>query len=497
MRKIIFILSFFFVVVNSYAQTTFTQTYIDRCTGNVQVVTANFVNGSATVAFYSKVRTFTYQEFLNGTLHAWLGETYAWWNALSPCSTATTQAQQAQQTAQQATSAATAATNAATAATQNTTSNVTQNTTTTNNTANNTNQSTTSGGTTGSSQSNDNSGSTGTKGTNESSSETSKSSEGSSGGQEKSEESKTSESSGSEEEGGTKEDNGDDSGNGEESEEKVEKKKEEKKEEKKEKKKRELLPIQLRADMMSNQSLLGSYDVVMSMGATQSSLFGDETYGLTGMVWSNLRQFSLNGSYTKVHMEKLNVSTLNHDKHIHYSKTKDVSVKDPITPPTPKLKSITSLGVSYMNNFGSGAVILSANKLKPMGKWGTAGIGLTATNLFYEGSYQQTLIGYNVLYTNMVNVTPRIQYAPALIWTQTPYSSKIGYKSSPNTFGETFNLRNELSGTEIGGIVILSNSFTIRLTRRFTFNTGWTVIKFTDPLIPIINSFMIGAKLPF
>jgi hypothetical protein len=128
---------------------------------------------------------------------------------------------------------------------------------------------------------------------------------------------------------------------------------------------------------------------------------------------------------------------------------------------------------------------------------GTAGIGLTATNLFYEGSYQQTLIGYNVLYTNMVNVTPRIQYAPALIWTQTPYSSKIGYTSSPNTFGETFNLRNELSGTKIGGIVILSNSFTIRLTRRFTFNTGWTVIKFTDPLIPIINSFMIGAKLPF
>ena len=500
MQKTIFILLFFFVVVNSYAQTTtFTQTYIDRCTGNVQVVTANFVNGSATVAFYSKVRTFTHQEFLNGTLHAWLGETYAWWNALSPCSTATTQAQQAQQTAQQATSAATAATSAATAATQNTTSNVTQNTTTSNNTANNTNQSTTSGGTTGSSQSNDNSGSTGTQGTNESSSETSKSSEGSSGGQEKSEESKTSESSGSEEEGGTKENNDDDSGDGEKSEEKVEEKKKEekKKEEKKEKKRRELLPIQLRADMMSNQSLLGSYDVVMSMGATQSSLFGDETYGLTGMVWSNLRQFSINGSYTKVHMEKFNVSTLNHDGHTHYSKTKDVSVKDPITPPTPKLKSITSLGVSYMNNFGSGAVILSANKLKPMGKWGTAGFGLTATNLFYEGSYQQTLIGYNVLYTNMVNVTPRIQYTPALIWTQTPYSSKIGYKSSPNTFGETFNLRNELSGTKIGGIVILSNSFTIRLTRRFTFNTGWTVIKFTDPLIPIINSFMIGAKLPF
>lgn len=459
-RKIIFILSFFFVVVNSYAQTTFTQTYVDRCTGNVQVVTANFVNGSATVAFYGKVRTFTYQEFLNGTLQAWLGETYAWWNALSPCSTSTTQVQQIQQTAQQVTTVTTAVT-------QNTTSNVTQNTTTTNNTANNTNQSTTDGGTTGSTQSNDNSGSTGTQGTNESSSETSKSSEGSSGGQEKSEESKTSESSGSEVEGGTKEDNGDDSGNGEEGGTKEDNEDDsgngEESEEKKEEKRQKLSPIQLRADMISNQSLLGSYDVVMSIGVSQSSLFGDETYSLTGMVWSNLKQFSLNGSYTKVHMEK----------------------------------SITSLGISYMNNFGSGSIIVSTNKLKPMGRWGTAGIGLTTTNLFYEGSYQQTLVGYNVLYTNMINVTPRIQYVPVLIWTQTPYSSKIGYKSSPNTFGETFNLRNELWGTKIGGIVMLSNSFTIRLTRRFTFNTGWTINKFTDPLIPIINSFMIGAKLPF
>jgi hypothetical protein len=39
------------------------------------------------VSFYNKSRAFTYQEFQNGTLQAWLEETWLWWQALSPCST--------------------------------------------------------------------------------------------------------------------------------------------------------------------------------------------------------------------------------------------------------------------------------------------------------------------------------------------------------------------------------------------------------------------------
>ena len=88
MKKLLLIL-FLFIGSLSYGQTVFTQTYVDRCTGNVQVVTANFVNGSATVAFYNKVKTFTYQEFVSGELQQWLTETYAWWESLSACSTTT------------------------------------------------------------------------------------------------------------------------------------------------------------------------------------------------------------------------------------------------------------------------------------------------------------------------------------------------------------------------------------------------------------------------
>lgn len=479
MRKLLLIL-FLFIGSNVYSQ-TFTQTFVDRCTGEVKIVTANFINGSATVAFYNKIRTFTYVEFTNGVLNQWLIETYEWWNTLSPCSSTTATTQTAQQTAQTATAAAstasTAASTAASAAssasttggTTNATSNTTNGGTTTESTNTDTSNSTESSST-------ENSGGNGegeSGGGEETSSETSESE--SEGGEAESEGEKE-----SEEGGGEKEDS-DDDGDGKKS---------------KKEKKQKMMPIQLRSDMMVNQALLGNYDIVTSIGATQSSIFGDVSYGVTAMIWSNLKQFALNASYTKVHMEELNISSLHHNGHNHYSKTSNVTTKDPKTPPIPKLKSITSASLGYMNNFGNGTLVASVMEIKPMGKWGTAGVGVNMVNMFGENKYQLTMIGYNLLYTNMIMISPRVQYAPALIWTQTPYMGKLGF--TKNQFGKNDKFApNQLSGTEIDGMIILSNSFTLQITRRFSVNVGATFIKSTNPIIPLIKSFAIGTKLPF
>ena len=498
MKKLLIIL-FLLIGSNVYSQ-TFTQTFVDRCTGEVKVVTANFINGSATVAFYSRLRTFTYAEFTSGVLNQWLIETYEWWSTLSPCSTATQQAQQAQQTAQNATSAASSASSAASAA-----SSAASSASTTGGTTNATNQTTSGGSTTENTNTNSSSSTESTSnesgsgggetksegggGTSEGGGETeSESGETETKSEESSEESSSEESSdeGDGEEGGDEKEDSDDNGDGEESEE----------EEVKEKKKRELLPIQLRADMMGNQNLMGGYDAVMSIGATQSSIFGDETYGATAMIYSNLKQVALNASYTKVHMEKLNLSSLYHEGHTHYSKTAKVDTTDPIVAPMPKLKSITSASLGYMNNFGNGTIVVSVMEIKPMGKWGTAGVGVNMVNMFGEGKYQSTMLGYNMLYTNMINLSQRIQYAPAFIWTQSPYMGRIGF--TKNQYGKDGGFaQNQLRGTQIDGMIILSNSFTIQLTRRFSFNAGVTFIKSTNPLIPLIKSFAIGTKLPF
>ncbi len=130
------------------------QTYTDRCTGEVKVMTVQ-MNSSTVVAYYDRSRVFTSAEFTNGTLQSWLEETYNWWQALSPCSTGNANNQSTQNTTSQAT---TNATNAASNATSNATNNATSGTT----------QTTTTGttGTTGTGSSNTNTGN-GTSGTTE------------------------------------------------------------------------------------------------------------------------------------------------------------------------------------------------------------------------------------------------------------------------------------------------------------------------------------------
>jgi hypothetical protein len=123
-------------------------------------------------------------------------------------------------------------------------------------------------------------------------------------------------------------------------------------------------------------------------------------------------------------------------------------------------------------------------KLKPMGKKGTIGIGINYSYTF--GTLIDTPMGsagYNILYTNSyVFNGGKLLYSPAIIVAQTPISFTVGKGQSTATNDAMF---------------ILANSFTYRLTKRFTFNFGYTGIKSTNPLRPLISSFTIGSKLPF
>ena len=106
-RKGITILLFLLFSTLSYSQNLI-QTYVDRCTGAVNVFSVP-LNGSTAVVFYNKSRVFTANEFQNGTLQAWLEETYLWWSSLNACSTNQAQTTTVQTTVQQTTTQATQA----------------------------------------------------------------------------------------------------------------------------------------------------------------------------------------------------------------------------------------------------------------------------------------------------------------------------------------------------------------------------------------------------
>ena len=221
------------------------------------------------------------------------------------------------------------------------------------------------------------------------------------------------------------------------------------------------MPIQLRADIMQQQSLTLDYNSVLNIGASQSSIYGDRSYNLNGMVWDNLKQFGLSFSTSSVSM------------------TEDY-----------KVSWVDGLNLSYMRNFTMNALSFSASRMKPMGKYGTLGIGINYAYMFGKDALGEKMpdifsLGYNFLYTNSFQLSPRINYSPAFIVAQNPLTVQEGteWKTSAVT-------NNDVMG-------ILSNSFTVQFTKRFSLNLGWTVIASTNEFLPIMNSFMVGSKIPF
>ena len=222
------------------------------------------------------------------------------------------------------------------------------------------------------------------------------------------------------------------------------------------------MPIVLKADFLQQQALTLKYNSVLNIGASQSSIYGDVTNTASLQIYDNLKQASLGLGTSKV--------TLDDNYQVTW---------------------VDGLNLTYMRNFNMNSVTIAGSRMKPMGKWGTIGMGLSYSYMFGKDNFGEDMpkmwsLGYNLLYTNMVKINDRIIYTPALIGAQSPLSytqSMPGFESMASTSKDI--------------IGILANTFNVQLTPRFNFNVGWTIIYSSNEFVPIMNSFMIGAKLPF
>jgi len=607
MKKLLLVLFFTAMGMFEGHSQALVQTYIDRCTGQVSVFTVP-MNGQTVVAFYNRSRTFTSQDFQDGTLQAWLEETYLWWISLSPCSSTTTGAQATQQTTQQTTQQATqAATNAASTAAANTTTNVpstpvspppatqtSQPTTTapdtssTNTAAQNTsvsggsttsqgNNTSTSAGSTssqGSNQSNtsSNNSSSGTENTSTeatteaSSTETSNTESGSSGNegstteetttestQESSSESTTEESSTEEvsteessteestteesteetsteesteessseesteesseesseesteeestdeqsEEESTEEESSEESeeSESEESEEESDESSEEESEEEdteeesesdeeedseeeeseeessnedeeeddeKKKKKRNLAPPIVTANAMAQQMPTGEYQQAVTLGISQSSLMGTETYGLNLMVYDNLQQFMLNANYSKVNINK--------EGRVNRVYSASLGAMKMFTTYMGMMNhSWTFLGEKGSVAgvaFGTSVTLLDINSLNGQLYLDTSLLGLSLTGF----------------YTKPIQYSPKLTISP-MVAVSSPFLQYEMYQR------ETFWNKDVM--------VIAGTSFTYKLTQRFGLNFGANIIESTAENFPTMKTFTIGGRLSF
>jgi hypothetical protein len=536
------------------------QTYTDRCTGQVSVFTVP-LNGQTVVAFYNRSKTFTAQQFTNGELQAWLEETYAWWQALSPCSTGNANSQTTQQTTTNATTNATnAAANATSGATQNTGATTTASTgatgaaTTgnTNNTNSNTNTNGTSSGNTTSSNSssapdnstsntsNDSSssssGNTSTDSTsgsgndqsNNSSNESSSNTDGDTQGEgesgsnennegndtssdqeenstdsesqeseseseeveETKEESNEEESNESSEEESEEESTEEESESNEDEESEEEDSKEEsnnedeEEDDKKKKKKRSLAPPIISANVVTMQMVDGMLTNAASFGYSQSSLTGIDTYSANAMVWSNLKQFSLNLSRSRV--------VFNWDRPIK-NIILDEETLEPYNFGTTygqgSIMKISSISGGYMKMFSTHIATVGISDVFMGQKDNTwkgfvGGWAITGMGVFLEGGNVVTTAALTAFGTKPFNFKklPRVTISPML-----------AYSMSPITYD--FNL-NEVILSKHGTWIVGSN-FDFNLTQRFRANLGGTLIGSTIPNMPLSYALTIGSKFQF
>ena len=207
------------------------------------------------------------------------------------------------------------------------------------------------------------------------------------------------------------------------------------------------------------QNIDGTFNQTMTIGVSRSSLLGTETYAVNAMVWDNLQQFMLNGSYSKVH--------INDEGRVNRVYSASIGGARMFT--------------TTMANIGQ--------SLTYLGKKGSVKGAAFSTSLIS--------IGFQVVEGQIIQ--DAVLLAPALtgFWTKSfVYSPKLTISpmtavSSPFLLHDWFN--NETTWNK-DIMVIIGSSFDISLTQRFKFNVGVNTIHNTNPTIPMTWNFTIGSR---
>ena len=433
MKKIIILLLF----SSSIYSQTLVQAFADRCTGEIKTVSIK-MEGYTTVSFYNRTKTFTANDFYSGALRAWMEQTYAWWYALSACSTA--------QTTQ---------------------------TTTQTSTSNSNSGSDSSGG------SSDNSGDTGSD----------NSGDGGSGDDGGGDNGGDSDGGGgdSDDGGGDSDDDGggdsdddggdsdDDSGGDDDSDDsEEEEQQEEEKEEEKKKKKKNTNPIIISANLMRMSGLDGAANQVIGLGFAQSSMNGEFNYSANMMIWDNLKQISLSGSRGHTfhrYDKKVPVIIKENGKEYVFGHFYDKgSIANVQT---------LSAGLMYMYgvynaSFGISNVYIGQKENKWKGFVG--GVSASANVLYSQGDWN--VMPAFVFFGTKPFPFKRFTVSPMLATALTP----VSYSTLDNGF--VFNEH----ALFVGGA-----NFDFAITKTFRMNLGFNVAKSTDAF-PLTYSITIGGK---
>jgi hypothetical protein len=204
-------------------------------------------------------------------------------------------------------------------------------------------------------------------------------------------------------------------------------------------------PIIFNSDFTAGQNTDATIGLVLTTGISQSSMTGASSWGVTGMVWSNLQQFVLSSRYTKMNFNG------------------------------GKLESISNYGLTAAMMYGNFTSFATYAYIYPLGKYGVTGANYTL-------SYSKDNLTHSLLffYTKPFSVSKRLNLSPEVYLSGSPVSYIFEDKS--------FVISEDM--TIISGI---SSDYLI--TKRFKLNIGLRSSIATNPQVPILFFMVVGSKI--
>ena len=228
-----------------------------------------------------------------------------------------------------------------------------------------------------------------------------------------------------------------------------ESKSEEKKEEKsKGNKQQRINPLLIASDLTTAQNPDNTLSAIMNIGVSKNSLTGDKSYGVTGMIWSNLNQFAISNRYTKITFNDQQATTL----------------------------SNTSLTTAYAT--GNVFVFLGYSEVLSKPKLGILGYNINLGAMFLTGGTQSYLSSLTMFYMKPIILTKKITITPSMFASGTP----LLYSQDQLLVDTNLNM--------MGG-----STFDYAITKKFKFGFDYKISFGTQPNIPVLNMIMIGSKI--
>ena len=211
-------------------------------------------------------------------------------------------------------------------------------------------------------------------------------------------------------------------------------------------------PMLVQSDLTTAQNLNGSFTPILNLGLSQSSMTGASSWGLTGMIWMNFKQFALSGRYTKMMFSK-----------------------------SGQLRYIHNFSATGVYSYGNLIGFVGYSGIINLNKAGVTGFNVSASGaLISENKSSFFSPTMTAFYTRPFTAGKKLIISPELYIMSTPliYSAQDRITSTDRTFA-----------------AFIGSGFDYKITKRFKFNFNYKLNVSTNTEIPMLSFFLIGSKV--